>query len=56
MIEDYGYFGDAITFDMTYNTNRDERPLAVLLGLNHHRETVIFGVALLYDETIASFE
>ena len=56
MIEDYGYFGDAITFDTTYSTNRDGRPFAVFLGLNHHRETVIFGAALLFDETIESFE
>ena len=25
-------------------------------GLNHHREIVIFGAALLYDETVASFK
>ena len=29
-------------------------PLGVFLGLNHHRETVVFGGALLYDETIES--
>ena len=56
MIEDYGYFGDAITFDTTYSTNKYGRPLADILGLNHHLETVISGVALLYDETIESFE
>ncbi|XP_030942896.1 protein FAR1-RELATED SEQUENCE 5-like [Quercus lobata] len=55
MIIDYSHFGDVITFDTTYSTNRDARPLGVFLGLNHHRETVVFGVALLYDETIESF-
>jgi zinc finger SWIM domain-containing protein 3 len=55
MIIDYNHFGDVITFDTTYSTNRDARPLGVFLGLNHHRETVIFGVTLLYDETIESF-
>jgi zinc finger SWIM domain-containing protein 3 len=55
MIIDYSHFGDAITFDTTYSTNRDARPLGVFLGLNHHRETVVFGAALLYDETIESF-
>ena len=25
------------------------------MGLNHHRETVVFGGALLYDETIEFF-
>ena len=40
MIIDYSYFSDIITFDATYSTNR---------------ETVVFGGALLYDETIESF-
>ena len=54
MIIDYIHFGDVITFDITYSTNRDARPLVVFLGLNH-RETVIFGGALLCDEMIESF-
>ncbi|XP_030970696.1 protein FAR1-RELATED SEQUENCE 5-like [Quercus lobata] len=55
MIIDYSHFGDVIMFNTTYSTNRDARPLGVFLGLNHHRETVIFGGALLYGETIESF-
>ncbi|KAM3760557.1 hypothetical protein ACB098_01G202800 [Castanea mollissima] len=55
MIIDYSHFGDVIMFDTTYSTNRDARPLGVFLGLNHHRETIVFGGALLYDETIESF-
>ena len=54
MIIDYIHFGDVITFDIMYSTNRDARPLVVFLGLNH-RETVIFGGALLCDEMIESF-
>ena len=54
MIIDYSHFGDIIMFDTTYSTNRDARPLGVFLGLNHHRETIVFGGALLYDETIES--
>ena len=42
-------------FDTTYSTSKDARPLGVFLGLNHHRETVVFGGAFLYDETIESF-
>ena len=52
---DYSYFGDVITFDTTYSTNKDAKPLGVFLGLNHHRETIVFGGALLYNETIESF-
>ncbi|XP_050259003.1 protein FAR1-RELATED SEQUENCE 5-like [Quercus robur] len=55
MIIDYSHFDDVITFDTTYSTNRDASPLGVFLGLNHHRKTVVFGGALLYDESIESF-
>ncbi|XP_075659867.1 protein FAR-RED IMPAIRED RESPONSE 1-like [Castanea sativa] len=46
MIIDYSHFGDVIMFDTTYSTNRDARPLEVFLGLNHHRETVVFGACI----------
>ncbi|XP_075649689.1 protein FAR-RED IMPAIRED RESPONSE 1-like [Castanea sativa] len=46
MIIDYSHFDDVITFDTMY---RDARPLGVFLDLNHHRETIVFGGALLYD-------
>jgi zinc finger SWIM domain-containing protein 3 len=54
MIIDYNHFGDTIMFDTTYNTNRDARSPCVFLGLNHHKETIIFRAILLYDETIES--
>ncbi|KAI8527746.1 hypothetical protein RHMOL_Rhmol12G0098500 [Rhododendron molle] len=56
MIIDYGHFGDVLSFDTTYRTNKEYRPLAVFTRFNHHREKIIFGAALLYDETAASFE
>ncbi|KAI8557212.1 hypothetical protein RHMOL_Rhmol05G0319000 [Rhododendron molle] len=56
MITDYGIFGDALSFDTTFRTNKEYRPLGVFTGFNHYRMTVVFGVALLYDETMASFE
>ncbi|KAG6392657.1 hypothetical protein SASPL_146881 [Salvia splendens] len=55
MLIDYEYFGDVVSLDTTYCTNRDNRPLAMFSGFNHHREAVIFGASLLYDETSASF-
>jgi zinc finger SWIM domain-containing protein 3 len=30
-------------------------PFAPILGTNHHKQTIIFGAALLYNETIPSF-
>uniref|UniRef100_A0A7N0U020 Protein FAR1-RELATED SEQUENCE n=1 Tax=Kalanchoe fedtschenkoi TaxID=63787 RepID=A0A7N0U020_KALFE len=53
---DYGLFGDVACFDTTYSMNKESRPFGVFVGLNHHRSTVIFGAAILYDETAASFE
>ncbi|XP_028091132.1 protein FAR1-RELATED SEQUENCE 5-like [Camellia sinensis] len=56
MITDYGLFGNAVSFDTTFRTNKEYRPLALFCGFNHFRMTVIFGAALLYDETAESFE
>ncbi|KAK0596886.1 hypothetical protein LWI29_019868 [Acer saccharum] len=47
MIIDYGQFGDVMSFDTTYKINKENRPFAVFVGLNHHWETVIFGGALM---------
>ncbi|XP_057478187.1 protein FAR1-RELATED SEQUENCE 5-like [Actinidia eriantha] len=56
MITDYGLFGDAISFDTTFRTNKECRFFALFTGFNHYRMTTIFGAALLYDETVESFE
>jgi hypothetical protein len=55
-ILDYHYFSDVICFDMTYKVNDYSRPLGLFLGMNHHRQMVIFGAAFLYDETTESFK
>ena len=54
-IMDYACFGDAVSFDTTFQTNKFEMPFAPLLGTNHHKQTIIFGAALLFNETIESF-
>ncbi|WVZ50804.1 hypothetical protein U9M48_002026 [Paspalum notatum var. saurae] len=40
---------------MDYDTNKFEMPFAPLLGTNHHKHPIIFGCALLFNETIESF-
>uniref|UniRef100_I1PPW8 Protein FAR1-RELATED SEQUENCE n=1 Tax=Oryza glaberrima TaxID=4538 RepID=I1PPW8_ORYGL len=55
-IVDYHYFCDVICFDTTYRSNDCRKPLALFLGMNHHRQTIIFGSAFLYDETVESFK
>ena len=54
-IMDYKCFGDAVSFDTTFQTNKFEMSFAPILRANHHKRTVIFGAALLYSETIESF-
>ncbi|XP_058088423.1 protein FAR1-RELATED SEQUENCE 5-like [Magnolia sinica] len=53
---DYSVFRDVICFDTTYRINSYGRPFAPFIGVNHHKQTVIFGASLLYDETIESFK
>jgi hypothetical protein len=52
---DYACFGDAVSFDTTFQTNKFEMPFAPLLGANHQKQTIIFGCALLFNEIIESF-
>ena len=55
---DYEYFGDAMCFDTTYKKIKEKkegRPFALFVGVNHHKQIIIFGVALLYDETSETF-
>ncbi|CAL9124030.1 unnamed protein product [Musa textilis] len=55
-MSDFNYFGDVVCLDTTYRVNGYGRPFAPFLGVNHHKQIVIFGAALLYDETVESFK
>lgn len=55
MKTDYARFGDVLCFDTTYRMNDYGRPLALFVGVNHHKQMVVFGAALIYDETAYSF-
>lgn len=50
----YNYFGDIVTFDTTYKANRYGMPFAPFIGANHHKQPILFGCALLLDESEAS--
>ncbi|XP_042432870.1 protein FAR1-RELATED SEQUENCE 5-like [Zingiber officinale] len=56
MRADYDNFGDVVCFDTTYRKNNEGRPIALFVGVYHHKQSIIFGAALLYDETTLSFE
>jgi hypothetical protein len=51
----YSYFGDAVIFDTTYRTNRYRVPFASFTGFNHHGQPVLFGCALILNDSESSF-
>jgi hypothetical protein len=56
MIVDYAHFGDTVSFDTTFGTNRERQPFGVFVGFNQFRETIDFGATLMYDEIFESFK
>lgn len=51
----YSYFGDTVRVDTSYRTNRSKIPFVTFTGINHHAEPVLFGCALLLNESDSSF-
>jgi hypothetical protein len=51
----YEDFGDVVTFDTTYLTNKYEMPFAPFVGVNHHGQSILLGAALISSEDTASF-
>ncbi|XP_028780991.1 protein FAR1-RELATED SEQUENCE 5 [Neltuma alba] len=51
----YTFFGDTVTFDTTYRSNRYRLPFAPFTGVNHHGQPVLFGCAFMINESEASF-
>lgn len=52
---DYKHFGYAITFDATYKMNTYRKPLEIIIGINNHLRSCIFGMALIVDETVETY-
>ncbi|XP_073144614.1 protein FAR1-RELATED SEQUENCE 5-like [Henckelia pumila] len=53
---DYEYFGDILSINTTYQTNRYNLICAAFVGINQHMQNVMFGLAFMSDETESSFE
>jgi hypothetical protein len=51
----YESFGDVITFDTTYLTNKYKMPFAPFVGVNHHGQSILFGCGLLSNENTDTF-
>ena len=51
----YEAFGDVVSFDTTYLTNKYEMPFAAFVGVNHHGQSILLGCGLLSAEDTESF-
>ncbi|KAG6649266.1 hypothetical protein CIPAW_07G200600 [Carya illinoinensis] len=51
----YEYFGDIITFDTIYLTNRYGMPFVPFVGVNHHGQSILLGAGLLSSEDTSTF-
>ncbi|XP_074303036.1 protein FAR1-RELATED SEQUENCE 5-like [Silene latifolia] len=54
--QNYSLFGDAVSFDATYGTNKYNIMFAPFTGVDHHKKSVTFGAALLEHEDEESFK
>uniref|UniRef100_A0A5B7A3Y2 Protein FAR1-RELATED SEQUENCE n=1 Tax=Davidia involucrata TaxID=16924 RepID=A0A5B7A3Y2_DAVIN len=51
----YKEFGDVITFDTTYLTNKYDMPFVPFVGVNHHGQSILLGCGLISNEDIPTF-
>lgn len=51
----FSYFGDTVRVDTSYRTNRSKIPFVTFTGINHHAQPVLFGCALLLNESDNTF-
>ncbi|XP_028074240.1 protein FAR-RED IMPAIRED RESPONSE 1-like [Camellia sinensis] len=51
----YKAFGDVVSFDTTYLTNKYDMPFAQFVGVNHHGQSILLGCGLLSNENTETF-
>lgn len=54
-VMDFTYFGDTVCLDTAYRLYDYGRPLVLFIGMNHHKQPIVFGSAFLYEESVKSF-
>ncbi|XP_048538039.1 protein FAR1-RELATED SEQUENCE 5-like [Triticum urartu] len=52
----YELYGDCLSFDMTYKTNRYNMPFAPFVGITGHGLNSLFACAIVHNETVDTFE
>ena len=48
--------GDYVSFDTTFSTNVYDMPFVPIVGVDNHGKTILFGCALLKDQTTETFQ
>lgn len=51
----YKEFGDIVTFDTTYLTNKYDIPFIPFVGVNHHGQLILFGCSLVSNKDTNTF-
>ncbi|XP_056688516.1 protein FAR1-RELATED SEQUENCE 5-like [Spinacia oleracea] len=54
--KNYALFGDMVSFDTTFSTNRYNMIFGPFTGVDHHKKCITFAAALISNEDIVSFE
>ena len=52
----YADYGECVSFDTTYMTNRYNLPFAPFVGITGHGQSCLFRCAFLHDETVDTFK
>ncbi|XP_073367383.1 protein FAR1-RELATED SEQUENCE 5-like [Aegilops tauschii subsp. strangulata] len=52
----YELYGDCLSFDTTYKTNRYNMPFAPFVGITGHGLNCLFACAIVHNETVDTFE
>ncbi|XP_019174042.1 PREDICTED: protein FAR1-RELATED SEQUENCE 5-like [Ipomoea nil] len=52
----YAYYGDVMSFDATYSTNRYKLVFVPFTGVDNHKRCITFGAGLIAKEDVESYE
>ena len=52
----YNLYGDCLSFDTTYKTNKYNLPFAPFVGVTGHAQNCLFACAMVHNETTDTFE
>ena len=52
----YKKYGDVVVFDTTYKVNDYDMPFGIFVDVNNHGKSILFGCALLQNETTSAFQ